>query len=436
VADQPANPAASLVVIKFIQLWIALIINLPLLPLHLLGVYIFDRPPIVPRLSQFARYLELCFTADPSDPCRTPRARLYIAILLTTKAVCIPIWGLAWYLDEILYGRHLSKPSNDIVRPIFVISGGRSGSTQITRYIETDPRVEAPNILQCMMPFLWLWRLVEVTLGRVVTPEYVTEKIKSILPPEALERHEMDPFKADTFDATIWSFHFNSRALALGPDIAHQDMNFARINVLDSYLAKDFGRLVDRLGRKHLSFRRLQGRAVCNEPRLFIKGHFLWAGDELENRYPDSTFVTVVRNPAARLQSAINYMRVQPGDPGLGLDPWQWLSSWLRRSEADYCCMEMEWYSKNSSESATRCVVTFDDFKSDLQKCMLKVFKSCDLMSEKDATCLPEYLPRKHPERKRHGYTVNKSLKDLDIDETEIQTELADYIAWCRSHSL
>ncbi len=40
-------------------------------------------------------------------------------------------------LDELLYGKKLDQiPLED---PLLVISAGRSGSTQITRYLEDDP---------------------------------------------------------------------------------------------------------------------------------------------------------------------------------------------------------------------------------------------------------------------------------------------------------
>ena len=41
-----------------------------------------------------------------------------------------------------------------VIEPRFVISAGRGGSTQITRYLEEDPKLVASNILQCMFPYL------------------------------------------------------------------------------------------------------------------------------------------------------------------------------------------------------------------------------------------------------------------------------------------
>ena len=345
-----------------------------------------------------------------------------------------------WHLDEILYGRQLSSPQFRVERPIFVISGGRSRSTKISRYIEADERVEAPNILRCLVPCLWLWRLVENTLGRLITTDYVSNKIKDMMPPEALERHEMDPFKADTFDGAFWGCHYNYRAICLGPDEAYLDMNFAKVNSEDSpHMEDDFCRLVDRLARKSFLYRRdgkSTGNTGVDRPRFFIKGHFLWAADTLLEHYPDATFVTVVRDPAQRIQSGINFMRSQILDSNTGAVPWSWLSKFLGRSEKDYCRIEKDWYSRVGP--GKKCILCFDDFKSDIQESMKLVFATCDLLVENESgeTVLPAHLPKKHPDRKRHGYSVDRSLEELGIDEEELRAELADYVAWSRSHSL
>lgn len=441
--DQAPNPSLLAIFFKVAELCFVSIVNLILLPIYLTTLSIYGRPPTVPRIAQARRYLSLCWTANPSNPQLSTRTRAYITILLIIKLAHIPLWGFMWHLDEILYGRQLSSPKFRVERPIFVISGGRSGSTQISRYIEADERVEAPNILRCMVPCLWLWCLVEQTLGRLVSAEYVSNKIKDMMPTEALERHEMDPFKADTFDGAFWGFHYNYRAACLGPDVSCLDMNFARVNPEDSpHLERDFCRLVDRLARKSFLHRQMRqderstGADGADRPRFFIKGHFLWAADALREHYPDATFVTIVRDPAQRIQSGINFMHSQILDSNTGAVPWSWLSRFLGRSEKDYCRIEKDWYSE--AGSAKRCVLCFDDFISDIQQSMRLVFAACDLLLENESGeyVLPSHVPKKHPDRKRHDYSVDRGLLELGIDKEELRTELAEYIAWCRSHSL
>lgn len=451
--DPPTNPSLLRLTLKLLELLVAAAINLPFVPLYLLGNVLYGRPPIVPRPSQVARYIRLCFTVHPPSPHLSPRARLYIALCILIKLVTVPFFGLAWLLDELLYGSQLDSDEVRIVDPIFMISAGRSGSTQMSRYIESDPNVEAPSILQCLFPFLWLWRLVPRTFGRFVTADHVRLFIQKMLPPEAVERHELDPFKSDTFDAVFWGCHCNSRALSLGPDVAVVDMNMAKSNPADfPWIEEGFVQLVDRLGRKHLLLRRMERAGagtrdlkeeneMHTRPRFFLKGHFLWAASILERCYPDASFVTVVREPTSRLQSGINFMRAQPADPGLGKPTWACLSSWSRRSEVEYCNTEMEWYSRRGSiggkdvPAAARCVVAFEDFTSDLETSMRKVYEECRLWKHGDGDVLPPHVLRTHPERRRSGYALDKSLEELGIDKEEVRSDLADYIDWCKSHA-
>ena len=102
-----------------------------------------------------------------------------------------PVLGLAWLIDELVYGRALN--ATPVVAPLSVMSAGRSGSTQIALYLDRDPELAAPNLFQSMFPFLWLWRLAPRTIGGLITPDLVRGKIRSMMPPELLERHEGAP---------------------------------------------------------------------------------------------------------------------------------------------------------------------------------------------------------------------------------------------------
>ena len=190
------------------------------------------------------------------------------------------------------------------------------------------------------------------------------------MPTELLERHEFDPFKADTFDGAMYSSHLNPFAIYLGPDVAAKAFNFAEFAPCDrSCLEQDAVRLIDRIGRKHLLF--TGGTASTKKRRLFVKGHFLCAAAALERQYPDAVFLTLIRDPAKRLQSGINYLRVNPSDPSMGQPTRAWLSERLLQTESDYCRIEQAWYSQPGG--AKRCVVRFADFVADLEGTMQRV---------------------------------------------------------------
>ena len=423
LADEPqANPTIPSLLLKTAQLMLIALGNLFLWPLYALGWLIWYRPPNVPYTAQVKRYLQLAWSVQPPAPGLSWRARLWLTLSILRKWFMTPIMGLAWLLDELLYGRALN--ATPLVAPFFVISGGRSGSTQIARYLEADPTLTAPNLLQCLFPYLWLWRLAPRTLGRFLTPEKVRARLEAMMPPELLERHEFDPFQADTFDGTLLTAHLNHLALYLGPEVSQQEMNFASLAPPDrARLELAFVQMIDRIGRKQRLF--IGDADSADGRRLFLKGHFLFLAEALARQYPAAVFLTVVREPESRLQSGINYLRVNPSDPAMGPPPWGWLAQSLRQTESDYCRLEQAWFSQPGD--ARRCVIRFAEFVADLEGTMSQVYRVCFDVAE-----LPPHVPRTHPDRERKNYTVNRSLAELGIDAADLRTELADYAAWCQ----
>ena len=420
--DRQAKPSLISLLIQGVRVVAIATLGLFFWPLYAVARRVWYKPPNIPHMAQVKRYLQLTWSVQPLDPGLSVQARIWLTLSIMRKLMMTPINGLAWLLDEVLYGRDLDAMK--IIAPLFVISGGRSGSTQMTRYIEADPTVTAPNLLQSMFPYLWLWRLAPHTLGRIITPEKVRKLAASMMPPECLERHEFDPFKADTFDGALFSGHLNTLSLYLGPDVAAQEFNFASFAPQDcARIERDCVKFIDRIGRKQLLL--IKDTKAEKMRRLFIKGHFLCAAAALECQYPDAIFLTLIRDPAKRLQSGINYMRVNPSDPAMGPPPWLWLSRWLLLTESDYCRIEQAWYSQE--RGARRCVVRFADFVSDLKGTMESVYQDC-----LDQNQLPPHVPHTHPPRERKQYTVNLSLAELGIDAEALRSQLADYVAWCQ----
>ncbi len=416
--------AIARLLLKCVGLVLLAIITIPLWPLYWLGVLIWYRPPNVPHRAQVLRYLRLTWTVHPPAPGLSHLARAWITLTIIRKVLLTPFWGFMWLMDELLYGRALDK--TPVVAPLFIISAGRSGSTQMGLYLEQDPHLIAPNILQCMFPYVWLWRLAPRTLGRFLTPEKVRAKIRSTMPPELLERHEGDPFKMDTFDGAFYSAHLNHMAFQLGPDVTVEEFGFGKFAPHNRQLwEEDFVKFLDRIGRKTLLY--TDPAPDDTTRRFLIKGHFLCAAEILEQHYPDARFLTLIREPVSRLRSAINYMRVNPADPMLGPIPWSWLALALERTESDYCEIEQAWFTRTSG--ARRCVIQFSEFVKELETAMKKVYKCCC-----DAEKLPPHIPTRHAPRERRHYSVNRSLAELGIDEAELRSRLASYIAWCQGH--
>jgi hypothetical protein len=242
------------------------------------------------------------------------------------------------------------------------------------------------------------------------------------------ERHEADPFRTDTFDLALLGRHLNHLSLRLGPEVMADDFSFGPFAPHNRALWEhDFVRLFDGVARKTLLH---AGPGRDGAPRrLFIKGHFLAAADFLARRYPDATFLTMIREPAPRVQSAVNFLRTTPFDESMGGPaPWAWLGAAIGKSEAAYCELEQEWFTREPGPR--RCVVRFTDYVRDLEGTMTRIYRECF-----DSPTLPPWVPRAHAPRKRHGYTYDRALPAVGIDERALNERLASYIAWCRGEA-
>lgn len=374
----------------------------------------YGRAPNVARAAQFRRYLAHAWGPAAPHPGTSLGRRIWLTSEVLRKLAGLPFWASAWHLDELFYGRQLDAV--ELKAPLFEISAARSGSTQLARYLEEDPHLVAPSLLQAAFPYRWLWQLVRATLGRVVTPDWVRGKLEGALPPEFVQRHELDPFLTDTFDVAILGAHLNFLALPTGPHVAGLDFSMGRAAPWDHGMwEEDAPRIIDRLGRKLLL-------EAGPGHRLFVKGHFLAAAQALAVRFPDARFLTVVRRPSARLQSAINYMRVNPGDGALGPIPWAWLTESLLKTEMAYNEDELAWFA--APGPTRRCVVRFDDYVRDLGGTLDRVYAEC-----LDGTP-PARLPRAHPARQRTGYLVDRSLAQLEVDGAALDAANPEYLRW------
>jgi len=127
------------------------IITAPLWPLYWLGALVWGSPPNVPKLWQVRRYLHLTWTIRPPTPGLPFGKRCLLTITILQKVALAPVLGIAWFLDELFFGRVLG--STTIVAPLIEISAARSGSTQLARYLEDDRRMATPNLLQIFFPY-------------------------------------------------------------------------------------------------------------------------------------------------------------------------------------------------------------------------------------------------------------------------------------------
>jgi hypothetical protein len=420
-APGPISEVLQLLTQHVLVLLVA-VLALALWPLYLLLRIGLERPPIIPRLRQYRRYFLRALRERPPPPGLPPLRRYRLLLELTRHFLMTPLWGLSWFLDDLLFGRALRRI--DIARPLFEISAARSGSTQLARYIEDDPHVAAPSMLQFMFPFLWMWILAKHTIGRVMTPERLQEIVQKKLPAPFLQRHEADLLRTDTFETSMLSSHLIHLSFMLGPELMREDFTLAKPGPHQrEFWETDFVDFVEAIGRKTLyDASPAPGGGLRT---LMIKGHFLAAADALARRYPHARFLTVVREPAPRIRSGINFLRATPAMGVMGPAPWGWLAEVVVSSEIDYCDLEMAWYSR--ADGLRKCVVLFQDYVRDLEGTMRRVYRECLDLPE-----LPTRVPRTHPPRQRTNYLVDRTLEQLGVDVQALNTRLSSYVRWCR----
>ena len=406
---------------RALQTLLTAVLSAPFWVPYLLLRAFLGRPPNVPSAGRVLTILWLILSARP-QPALSLGMRVGMLLDLGFRAALIGPLGLAWLLDRVLYGRALREI--EIREPIFEVSAARSGSTQLAHYLEDDPGVVGPSVLEIVFPFLWFWRLLP-RLEWLVSRERLGRAIFGVHPHEYHERHESDALRTDTFEVTYALAHqFTHLTNSLGPEIMVGHFRFDRVaEDAQQVWGRDFLDFIDGIARKTL----LRARDVPGGERrhFFIKGHFLFAVPELARRYPDARFLTMLRAPEKRLQSMINFVHCQATVFPCPALPWTWIINLVMETEIPYCDLEMDWFTR--PDGPRRVVVPFDAYLRDLEGTMRRVYR--ELLDRE----LPPHVPREHAPRQRTNYSVDRSLAQLGIDEQALKARLADYGRWCRS---
>jgi hypothetical protein len=369
-------------------------------------------------------YRFLLYTIQSTELSCAAKADLIMTILVHTATSRVS--GFCWLIDEILYGTKLNTLT--ISKPLFIVSAYRSASTEMARTLAKDTdQFVAPNAIMCAFPYLWLWKLVVWIVGddSGISIEEANGYLNKNFKKESLERHDNNHFAIDTFDGYFLSSHLNGLAFQLGADVIVKEFNSARFEEYNQYLFDVcFVEYIDRIARKTLLYNGFDACSSTNRTFL-LKGHFLQSACSLQRKYPGVRFLSVLRDPLDRLQSGINHMAVN-STLWQGKSPnWGSLVEAFRQIEVEYCKLEMDWYVNKSDSDSRKLVVKFRDFTKDRQKTMDRIYN--DLLDCSDS--IPHF---DIPSKALKNYSVNRSLKELGVDEERLKQELVDYYAWMK----
>ena len=413
----PAGTAMAAVLI--LKLFVLLVLISPFAVV--LGLLYFatrlvaSRPPNIPSPKSVRRYLGKAIAAH-EEVSLSMRLRLCLSMVLF---LCFcPLFAFAWYVDDVFFRSYRNVA---IVKPLFLITGSRSGSTQLSQYLEDHPQLVSHPFLQQSFPYIWLWKLLPKLLGRWLSGDKILKLMEGALRPEFLERKELHPFKPETYEVIFSTSQLVSNCIAMGPTMFAEGYGWGRTTPENNHFwQQDLVENIDAIGKKLLYF---AGPNADGSPKtLFIKGHFLGSASVLEQRYPDAHFLTVLRHPSKRICSIMNFFRVAPEVCGNGAIPWSWLVHYGQTVEVDYCLYEQEWYQARPDNTT---VIRFRDYVTDLESTLRTIY----------ARCLPHvdpagFIPTTHAPRKRTGYSVDRSYAQLNIDEQRLLEPLQEYIAW------
>ena len=178
---------------------------LTFLPLYLLGLSTWGLPPIISPWSRFVKYFIAVFTAGKSDDNVpfTNRVSMFLIVLRTFLKA--PLTGVCWFIDELLFSNYHKV---GIEEPIFLITGCRTGSTQLAHYLEDDKtNFIAPTIGESMFPFIWYWKLVVPVLSFTgINKKHA--KTANQPQSEFQKRHNANMLRTGSFEicAAIWHF--------------------------------------------------------------------------------------------------------------------------------------------------------------------------------------------------------------------------------------
>jgi len=424
ILQEPEFPPAGTprMVLQILQKSVLLLLLLPLALMCGVAyglVRIFAaRPPNIPSPKTVRRYFLKTLYAHPEVA-----VTMQISVLLNMLiflSVC-PLFAGAWYLDDVLYPKYRRTL---IQKPLFLITGSRSGSTQLSQYLEDNPQIVSHPLLQQSFPYIWMWKLLPRLLGRWFPEDKLTQMVSDTLRAEFLQRKEMHPFKPETYEVIFSASQLVNHCIVLGPQMFAEGYGWGQTTPENAHFwEEDLVNNIDAVGKKMLYF--AGPNPDGSAKTLLIKGHFLGSATRLEQRYPDAHFLTILRHPSPRIRSIINFFRVAPEVCSNGAIPWSWLVHYGQQVEVNYCLYEKQWYEARPDNTT---VLRFREYVSDIEETLRTIYQRCLPNVEMEG-----FIIREHTPRKRTGYSVDRSYEQMNIDEQQLLAPLQEYIDWVES---
>ena len=399
------------------------------LPVFLLGWLVWGLPPTIPVWSRILRYFTAAFTEGTPEDNIPFTNRVMIFALLLNVVVKIPVNGVCWFVDELLYPAYHKV---DIIKPVFFVTAPRSGSTQLCQYLEDDKEnFISPTVAEAMVPYIWFWKLLLPTLERLGLKQQHLEVSKP-LGVEAKKRHEFHFSKADTWDGLVSVWHISIYSWCLGSAFFNWGFSYAKLEEpIDEKFYESFVLFTNHVMKKVLYLR------GSPKQRVLLKGHFLLAAEELKQQYPKAKFFAVVRQPLDRLQSNINLLKVISTDGPhakvwrLYPPSWKVIRNYVISTQIPYCKQEMSFYKDGQ---VNRLAIPFTVYVNNLSASLRSIYSFCNIPIPDHVLSKAFTLQKTTHDRSKlkvnYDPNFNRSLTSLGVDEDKVREDLKEYIEW------
>ena len=433
--DAPLKPsilsATKSILLQCVSTLLFLPLSLAFLPLYIIGLIIWGRPPTVSPWSRFYRYFTATLTEGKPEEGIPFTNRILIFIIIFDYLIKSPIKGVGWFLDEILYPSYHKCEVKD---PLFFISGARSGTTQMAEYLEDDEEnFIAPMMVEAMFPYIWAWKLIAPVLKMLGLRKYF--EVPSIVGEEIKKRHNNSFFKTYTWEVALGIGHnMIVFSINLGASFFKWGLPNAALKEepVDREFCKIFVELNDRIMKKVMYHRGLP------KQRMFIKTHLLIVARELEQQYDGAKFLTMVRDPIERFCSHVNFVKVLSVDGPMKASvfpvTWRVVRDWIIETQTCYCEEEMIFYDQSEENTKNKLAISFDTYVNNLAGTFQHVYSflnipvSAELLSR--AAALQKSSHDRTKRRTTYNPKYNRSLSSLGVDEEKLKEYLSDYINW------
>ena len=436
VEDAPLKPsilsATKSILLQCVCTLLFLPLSLVFLPLYIIGVIIWGRPPTVSSWSRFYRYFTATFTEGKPEEGIPFTNRILIFIIIFDNLVKSPIKGVGWFLDEILYPLYHKCGIKD---PLFFISGGRSGSTQMAVYLEDDEEnFIAPMLIEAMFPYIWAWKLITPVLKLIgLRKHFSSERIAG---EELKKRHSTSVFSTHTWEVSLGIGQMIPLSFNLGASFFKWGFPCTTLKnqAVDKEFCKNFIEFTDCIMKKVMYHR------GSPKQRMFIKSHLLIVARELEKRYEGGKFLTIARDPIGRFRSYVNFLKVVSTDGPMKayMFPMTWrvTRDWVMETQTCYCEEEMIFYNHDQCEenSRNKLAIPFDTYVKNLADTLQRVYSFLNISVSAELLSKAAELHSHDRTKRRSTYDpkYNRSLSSLGIDEVALKEHLSDYIDWMK----